>query len=1150
VGVALPDGPDEEFSMADRIKAIFLAALETPIDQRPAYLERTCGSDPEVRRRVEALLRAHEGTDQLLDHPAWRPVAEGDRQATLPMAGPGAADSQPERAGRVHLLGEIARGGMGVVLRGHDPEMGRDLAVKVLLPAHRGNSNLQRRFVSEARLAGQLQHPGIVPVHDVGQLSDGRPFFTMKLIQGRTLADLLAQRPEPGHDLPRFLRYFEAVCQAVGYAHARGVIHRDLKPLNVMVGAFGEVQVMDWGLAKRLEDGTEENPEQPPPLPASLTSTPIPAALTLPGAIVGTPGYLAPEQARGEPGDQRSDVFGLGAILCEILTAAPPFHSAGVLGLLEQTRAADLNDAADRLDRCGADPELVGLANDCLVAKPLGRPANGSAVAARLAEYLAGVQDRLRRAEVGQARAEARAEGERSRRRLAVGLAAALLAVVAMGGGTLLLVQQNQTEQAREQTRRQEAAKSALDRAAELKQQDRWDEALSVLEQAQQRLDERDGQVNEDVRRVVTDLKLVVRLEKVRLRAATMTGRSFSRARADREFEAEFRAADLGSPDEPAEVVAERVRASDVRAALVAALDAWAMTTEDRRRRDWTRGVSRSAAQDSDWDRRLRASWSDPAALAVLAREAPIDRLSPHLLGALAVTLSGRREAVPLLRKAQMRYPGDFWLTFLLAQELAKEEQHAEAAGFYRAALAARPDTPVVLDSLGFELEAQQKVDEAIVCYQRAIAVDPRLAITHNNLGNALVAKGKVDEAITCFRRALAIEAGFAKAHNNLGNALKARGKLDEAVACYQKAIAVNPRFAAAHLNLGIALIARGQRDEAIACIRQAIALDPKDALAHYNLGNALSGKGQVDEAIECFRRAIRLDPSHALAHNNLGLALGGKRHFDEAIACFRKAVALDPKLVHAHSNLGMTLAVMGKLDEAIACLRNTIEIDPNVPEVHCNLGRTLMRRGDFAEALGPFRRGHELGRKRGDWNYPSAAWVRDCERQIEREKKLLDVLGGRSEPANARERIDWAILCVTTRRYAAAARLFGEAFRMEEELARDPKVGNRYRAVRVAALAGVGQGRDAGPLTIEARADLRKQALDWLKADLAAWRSHSDGGLRTQALRHWRADTALAGVRDEEGLGKLPQAERAAWAGLWVEVDRLLKAGQPQGPQ
>ncbi len=149
----------------------------------------------------------------------------------------GGAAAQPPSA-RYHLYGEIARGGMGAILKGHDAELNRDLAFKVLLDRHRDNPELVRRFVEEAQIGGQLQHPGIVPIHELGVLADRRPFFAMKLVKGRTLAEILKERPDPATDRPRLLSIFEAVCQTVAYAHARGVIHRDLKPSNVMVGAL------------------------------------------------------------------------------------------------------------------------------------------------------------------------------------------------------------------------------------------------------------------------------------------------------------------------------------------------------------------------------------------------------------------------------------------------------------------------------------------------------------------------------------------------------------------------------------------------------------------------------------------------------------------------------------------------------------------------------------------------------------------------------------------------------------------------------------------------------------------------------------------------------------------------------------------------
>src|SRR5262249_20851756 len=155
---------------------------------------------------------------------------------------------------RYQLFGEIARGGMGCVLRGRDAELGRELAVKVLLEKHAGRPEVVRRFVEEAQLGAQLQHPGVVPVYDAGRFG-GRPFFTMKLVKGQTLQALLAGRAGPAADLPRLLNVALQVAQAVAYAHAHGVIHRDLKPANVMLGTFGEVQVMDWGLAKVLPEG-------------------------------------------------------------------------------------------------------------------------------------------------------------------------------------------------------------------------------------------------------------------------------------------------------------------------------------------------------------------------------------------------------------------------------------------------------------------------------------------------------------------------------------------------------------------------------------------------------------------------------------------------------------------------------------------------------------------------------------------------------------------------------------------------------------------------------------------------------------------------------------------------------------------------------
>jgi WD40 repeat protein/serine/threonine protein kinase len=401
-------------------------------------------------------------------------------QPVSPGALPTGAD---EVAPRYELLGELGRGGMGVVYRARDPELYRDLAVKVLREEHRGRPHLVRRFLKEARINSRLQHPGVVPVHELGTAGDGRPYFAMKLVNGRTQDDLLKKRGDPTDDAPRFLAHFGQVCQALAYAHSEGVVHRDLKPANVMVGAFGEVQVMDWGLAKALGPAAKDEAALAPQSPAARAPGTIVSlnGETQPGQAMGTLAYMPPEQARGEVErvDRRADVFGLGAILCEVLTGLPPFGGKDVEEVLARARVCDHAKAMTRLDGCGADAELVRLCKGCLAAERSGRPCDAGAVARAVAAYQAGVQERLRRAELEKAAAEARAAGERKRRRLAVVLTAALVLVAglaATAGSSTWLWQRaedaagrekgarGQAEQAKRET---EQARDALDVANE-----------------------------------------------------------------------------------------------------------------------------------------------------------------------------------------------------------------------------------------------------------------------------------------------------------------------------------------------------------------------------------------------------------------------------------------------------------------------------------------------------------------------------------------------------------------------------------------------------------------------------------------------------------------------------------------------------------
>ncbi|MCO4771466.1 MAG: serine/threonine protein kinase, partial [Deltaproteobacteria bacterium] len=310
-------------------------------------------------------------------------------------------DALPVRIGRMIIKRRLGRGGMGEVYAAHDPELARDVAVKVVRDQETTTAARIARFVSEAQITGQLEHPGIVPVHEIGVTPEGALYYTMKRLRGRSLRELL-EALKVGDEqwtLHRLLHVFVQICDAIAFAHSRGVLHRDLKPENLMVGSFGEVLVVDWGLAALLGTDDPYAAEPAPPSDGRVAMRPVrrtTSTWTEDGSTLGSPGYMAPEQAAGDSGriGPPTDVFALGCVLYELLSLERAYQADNPLQLMFKLMSgpppSPLEVAPDRR----IPPELADIALQAMANEPGERPPEAGALGELVRSWLDGSRRR------------------------------------------------------------------------------------------------------------------------------------------------------------------------------------------------------------------------------------------------------------------------------------------------------------------------------------------------------------------------------------------------------------------------------------------------------------------------------------------------------------------------------------------------------------------------------------------------------------------------------------------------------------------------------------------------------------------------------------------------------------------------------------
>jgi tetratricopeptide (TPR) repeat protein len=1097
-----------------RAAALFDRLLAMPADQRAAELDRE--ADEEVRDLVRAMLAGEDDPVHGLESglPGVGALIGDALDDSSDISGSGDASEATAfelAGGPYRVLGVLARGGMGVVLRGHDEELGRDVAIKVLRAGSRDAANARLRFVEEAQVAGQLEHPGIVPIYHLGTDDAGRPFFAMKLVEGETLASRLDERTGSHDGRGRFLALLLQVCQTVAYAHARRVIHRDLKPANVMIGAFGEVQVLDWGLAKVLgtPDRVPQADGEARAAPETVRTDSGSASVT--GTVMGTPRYMPPEQALGEVErlDRRSDVFSLGAILCEILTGEPPFTGEREAAM-QAAREAQLEPAFERLERCGADPALIALARRALAPLPADRPADAGELATEIERSLTAVEERAHAAELAAEAARASAQSERRAKRmtLAFTVSAAVFAVILIG-----VFQWRALERTRDALRSSEDVDAALNvaserfavaQAASPEDEAAWDATQLALETAENLASDREltDEVAEKLehlraaftparesarnaaRQLRMDNALVDALEEIR--APTRDGADpydYPRMRA--QYEAVFEVYGIDFDNEVQAL--EKLRASAIAEQLAAALDHWALCNQVLSERgmqdrllDTNRLLRLAIETDPDWDRRwVREGLINQDLESLRALDPFEDRFGPEAIDLLSVgfrILGDDEAAAELLLTAAQQYPGDYWLNLHLALVLratSPDGLSESALEYFRAALGARPESNAA----------------------------------RHLLGSDLVRLGRIQEARTLFEE--------------LTDRDRENGHL------------------LAHL--GECIVLQEGREAARETLSRAVEYSPYDSYALSWYGRTLEVTDSAWEAVVPLRLAYEIEPN-AMAAGHLGGALSAAGDNLAAYDIYRAGMSFDPDNWNLLYNAGTIARELGDTDRAEQLLLRCTEVRPEFAEARCNLAWVYVDVGRFDEALATFGSCHQLGRNSPRWVYPSEAWIAYVQRAQRFASELDSLMTGGFDPREplATEQAEVA-------RALGYTRTASDWFERVAELAGGLSSSDLDLAALSAASASSGSGKDAEQLSSDERARQATMALDRLEVlrerlmdDFRSNRYMRLAPMRAW-LQSWTVHPAYAGLRDPLSID-LPNSVRERSRTFWRALDADLR--------